>query len=69
MTGSWAHLSNEKKGPCLVGDDIGDEKLPSYMGDYFISHEIFGIPFLTNQDFMESRRVFLVAHLEDHPRT
>ena len=44
-------------------------KFPTQLyGDYFISHDI-RIPFLTNQDSMESRRVFFVAHLEDHPRT
>ena len=56
------HLSNEKN-PGWLGY-IGDEILPSYIGDYFINHEI-RIPSLTIQYFMESKgpRVFFVAHL------
>ena len=41
------HVSNENNPGCL--GYIGDEKLPSYIGDYFINHEI-RIPSLTNQD-------------------
>ena len=36
---------------------IGDELLPSFYRDYFISHEK-RIPSLPNQDFMESNKVF-----------
>ena len=32
-------LSNEKRAPGWLGY-IGDEKLPSYIGHYFINHEI-----------------------------
>ena len=33
------HLSNEKQKPVCLGY-IGDEMLPSYVGDYFINHPI-----------------------------
>ena len=31
------HVSHEKRAPGWLGY-IGDEKLPSYIGDYFINH-------------------------------
>ena len=48
----------------LVLGHIGDEMLPIqlYIGDYLFNHEI-RIPELTNQDSMESRRVFFVAQM------
>ena len=36
---------------------IGDEILPSFVGDYFINHDICG-SLLTNQYFMESKILF-----------
>ena len=58
-------MSNEKNrkvGWVFVGDEI----LPSYIGHYFINHEI-RIPSLTIQDSIESRRVFFVAQVLVEP--
>ena len=59
-----------KKGTngCL-GDLLGMEYCPVIFRDYFINHDI-RIPFLNNQDFMESQVVFFFrgsnCHLEMH---
>ena len=33
MRGHFFHMSNEKKGPWLVGGFVGDEILPRYIGN------------------------------------
>ena len=53
--GQINHLSNEKNLGWL--GYIGDEILPSYIGHYFINHEI-RIPSLTIQDSIESKAGF-----------
>ena len=50
----WSFKNHQGEGYLLY---IGDEILPSYCRDYFINHEI-RIPFLTNQDSMESKAGF-----------
>ena len=57
-------MSNEKRAPSCLGSFSGDDALHSYMG-ITKNHEI-RIPSLDNQDSMESKKVFFVAHiLED----
>ena len=55
------HLSHEKNLGCL--GYIGDEILPRNIGH---DNKPLEGSLSTNQDSMESRRVFFVAHLEVH---
>ena len=58
--GSWfPQMSHEKRAPGWLGY-IGDEILPSYIG---IIINVWEGSLLTNQDSMESRRVFFVAQM------
>ena len=47
----------------FVGGFVGDDILPSYIGHYFINHEI-RIPLLTIQDSIESRAGFFFSWLK-----
>ena len=58
MTSMSKHMSNEQRAPSCLGY-IGDEILPSYMGNLwnsFINH--YKGSLLNNQDSMESKAVF-----------
>ena len=70
--GAFLQLSHEKRAPFGWLGYLGDEIfLPSYIGDYFINHEISGSRIPINQPGfpMESKgpRVFFVAQFVPDP--